>query len=79
MKPVAIFRNVAYEGAGFLAAFSQENGIPSLVFDTEDVASLPSSVLDFSGIVLMGGPMSVNDGRHCWPSLRKPWPPTCLY
>ncbi len=61
MKPVAIFRNVAHEGPGFLATFLHEANIPSVLFDTDDMAGLPSSALDFSGIVLMGGPMSVND------------------
>ncbi len=61
MKPVAIFRNVAHEGPGFLASFLDENGIPTTLFDTADLANLPGSVLDFSGMVLMGGPMSVND------------------
>ena len=51
MKPVAIFRNVAHEGPGFLATFLNENGIASVLFN----------IGDYSGLVLMGGPMSVND------------------
>jgi GMP synthase-like glutamine amidotransferase len=61
MKPVAIFRNVAHEGPGFLATFLNENGIASVLFDTSDMANLPANIADYSGLVLMGGPMSVND------------------
>ncbi len=61
MKPVAIFTHAAHEGPGFFATFLSEYSIPSVLFDTRNLASLPSSALDFSGIVLMGGPMSVND------------------
>jgi GMP synthase-like glutamine amidotransferase len=61
MKPVAIFRNVAHEGPGFLATFLNENGIASVLFDTSDMARLPTNIADYSGLVLMGGPMSVND------------------
>ena len=61
MKPVAIFRNVAHEGPGFLATFLNENGIASVLFDTSDMARLPTNIANYSGLVLMGGPMSVND------------------
>ncbi len=61
MKPVAIFTNVAHEGPGFLATFLNENAIASVLFDTSDMASLPTRIADYSGLVLMGGPMSVND------------------
>ena len=61
MKPVAIFRNVAHEGPGLFATFLHENGIASVLFDTSDMANLPANVDDYSGLVLMGGPMSVND------------------
>jgi GMP synthase-like glutamine amidotransferase len=61
MKPVAIFVNVAHEGPGFLATFFNENGLASALFDTSDMARLPTKLDDYSGLVLMGGPMSVND------------------
>jgi GMP synthase-like glutamine amidotransferase len=61
MKPVAIFTNVAHEGPGFLATFLNENAIASVLFDTSDMARLPTRIADYSGLVLMGGPMSVND------------------
>lgn len=61
MKPVAIFRNVAHEGPGYLAEFLTQQNIPWQVINTQEVDALPASILGYSGIVLMGGPMSVND------------------
>jgi GMP synthase-like glutamine amidotransferase len=61
MKPVVIFRHAATEGPGFLGAFLTEKHIPWRLVKIDEGEALPDSVLDFSGVVLMGGPMSVND------------------
>jgi len=61
MKPVIIFRFAASEGPGFLADFLQANAIPFALLSVDTGESLPSSILGYSGVVLMGGPMSVND------------------
>lgn len=60
-KPVAIFRHVAHEGPGALGEFLDRTGIPWLLIaiDREDL--LPASPTPYSGLVFMGGPMSVND------------------
>lgn len=61
MKPVVIFRHALAEGAGYLGAFLTEKNIPwqMVRIDQDDV--LPESMSAYSGMVLMGGPMSVND------------------
>ena len=61
MKPIIIFRNVAHEGPGYLGDFLTEQNILWQIVNTHDLESLPSSILSYSGVVLMGGPMSVND------------------
>lgn len=61
MKPVAIFRHVAHEGPGYLAEFLDTYQIPWQLIDSaaDNLALHPASV--YSGLVFMGGPMSVND------------------
>ncbi len=61
MKPIAIFRHAEPEGPGYLADFLDEQGVPwQLVrIDLGDV--VPSDASTYSGLVFMGGPMSVND------------------
>ncbi len=61
MKPIIIFRNVEHEGPGYLGEILTEKNIPWQIANTHDLESLPSSILSYSGVVLMGGPMSVND------------------
>lgn len=61
MKPVVIFRFAAGEGPGFFADFLSSHQIPYILVKIDEGESLPDSVLQFSGMVLMGGPMSVND------------------
>jgi len=61
MKPIAIFRHAATEGPGFFSAFLDERKIPwrLIAIDTGD--AVPPSASAYSGLVFMGGPMSVND------------------
>ncbi|HYN53904.1 MAG TPA: type 1 glutamine amidotransferase [Methylotenera sp.] len=61
MKPIIIFRNVAHEGPGYLGDFLTEQNIPWQIINTDEPEALPHSILGYSGVVLMGGPMSVND------------------
>ena len=70
MKPVAIFRHVAHEGPGYFAEFLAAHNIPSQIINscTDNLSSLRAS--DYSGLVFMGGPMSVNDDL--------PWIPPIL-
>jgi len=61
MRPVIIFRFLGREGPGYLGAFLDEQRIPWQLIRVDEGEPLPASVLGYSGMVLMGGPMSVND------------------
>lgn len=61
MKPIIIFRNVAHEGPGYVGEFLTAQQIPWQIINTDEIGTLPASILGYSGVVLMGGPMSVND------------------
>ncbi len=61
MKPVLIFRFLAHEGPGYLGDFLDANNIPWQLIKVDEGESSPPSILACSGMVLMGGPMSVND------------------
>ncbi|MCO6434038.1 type 1 glutamine amidotransferase [Nitrosomonas nitrosa] len=61
MKPVAIIRFFDIEGPGYFATFLDNNHIPWQLIRIDEGQALPSSIAPYSGLVLMGGPMSVND------------------
>jgi len=70
MQPVAIFRHSVTEGPGYFAIYLDELGIPWREIKIDQGELVPSEPQDFSGMVFMGGPMSVND--------RLPWIPAVL-
>lgn len=61
MKPILILRFAATEGPGYFSTFLDEQHLPFQLIKIDEGDDLPNSILDFSGLVLMGGPMSVND------------------
>lgn len=61
MKPIVILRHAATEGPGYLATFLNNKNIPWELVKVDEKQPLPATIKDFSGMVLMGGPMSVND------------------
>ena len=61
MKPIAIFRHTAIEGPGYLAVFLDERQIPWQLIAIDAGDAVPHSAEAYSGLVFMGGPMSVND------------------
>ena len=61
MKPVAILRHAHREGPGYLATFLDRHCIPWQLIPIDDGAPVPADAFSFSGLALMGGPMSVND------------------
>lgn len=61
LKPVIIFRHARTEGPGYLATFLDERQIPWQLIKVDEGQMLPASIKSYSGVVLMGGPMSVND------------------
>jgi GMP synthase-like glutamine amidotransferase len=70
MKPVAIFRHSSTEGPGYFATFLETNGVPWHLVKVDADDAVPSGLNEFSGLVFMGGPMSVNDDL--------PWIPKVL-
>lgn len=65
-----ISRHAATEGPGYFADFINRHGIRYDLVRIDAGESLPSSLADYAGFVLMGGPMSVNDPL--------PWIPQAL-
>jgi len=65
VKPVAIFRHAASEGPGYFATYLDRRSLPWRVVKVDERETVPGDPRDFSGLVFMGGPMSVND--------RLPW------
>ncbi len=61
MKPVAIFRHFRTEGPGYFATFLDSHSIPWRLVRIDEEEAVPAGIEDFSGLVFMGGPMSVND------------------
>jgi GMP synthase-like glutamine amidotransferase len=70
MKPVAIFRFSAEDGPGYFATFLDRHSIPWRLFKLDEGDIVPDDCDLFSGLVFMGGPMSVND--------ELPWIPLVL-
>lgn len=61
MKPIAIFRYTPSEGPGYFATFLESRSIPWTLIAIDRGEAVPVDVEAFSGLCLMGGPMSVND------------------
>lgn len=61
MRPVAIFQHAPDVGPGFFKTWLDAKGIPSQLVEPYRGDPVPASAAAFSGICLMGGPMSVND------------------
>ena len=61
MKPVAIFRFAPIEGPGYLAEFLDAHHIPWQMICIDAGEAVPHGASVYSGLVFMGGPMSVND------------------
>lgn len=67
---VLISRHVSGEGPGYLAQFLERERIPYRIVKVDAGESLPDRTDALSGLVFMGGPMSVNDPL--------PWIPQAL-
>jgi GMP synthase-like glutamine amidotransferase len=68
MKPVLIFRHIACEGPGYLGDYLTSRDIPIQTICLDQSDEVPEDPRASSGLVFMGGPMSVNDSL---PSLEK--------
>jgi len=61
MKPVVVVRHALTEGAGYLGDFLTEKQIPWQMIRIDQGDPLPADMAAYSGMALMGGPMSVTD------------------
>ena len=61
MKPIAIFRHAKTEGPGYFATFLDQHSIPCQLIAIDQGEAVPERADAYSGLCLMGGPMSVND------------------
>jgi GMP synthase-like glutamine amidotransferase len=60
MRPVAIFRFSATEGPGHFGEWLDAHRVPQRLIALDQGESVPAVPLAFSGIAMMGGPMSAN-------------------
>ena len=61
MRPLTIFRHINCEGPAYLAEVLERHAIPWRLIRVDKGESIPDTFDDCSGLVFMGGPMSVND------------------
>ena len=61
MKPVGIFRTARTEGPGYFATYLERRSIAWQLVPLDEGAPVPRDARNFSGLVFMGGAMSVND------------------
>ncbi|MHB8534420.1 MAG: type 1 glutamine amidotransferase [Sulfuricaulis sp.] len=61
MKEILITRHAAHEGPGYVADYLDRHRLPHRLIRVDRNDPIPSSIDGVSGLVLMGGPMSVND------------------
>ncbi len=61
MLPIAIFRHAPTEGPGYFATFLNRHALAWRLIGVDQGQPVPEDPAGFSGLVFMGGPMSVND------------------
>ena len=61
MQDLLVFRHAPHEGPGYLADYLDRHGLSHRLVRVDQDDPIPSSIDAISGVVLMGGPMSVND------------------
>jgi len=61
VKPVAIFRTSPTEGPGYFATYLERRSIAWQLVRIDAGEPVPRDARRYSGLVFMGGPMSVND------------------
>ena len=71
MKEILITRHEPHEGPGYLANYLDRHGLPHRLIRIDQDDPIPTSIDGHSGLVLMGGPMSVNDPLPWIPRLTK--------
>jgi len=61
MKPVGIFRTSTTEGPGYFATYLERRSIPWQLVALDQGEPVQRNARTYSGIAVMGGPMSAND------------------
>lgn len=61
MSEILIFRHAPHEGPGYFAEFAARHGLRTRLICIDQDDPVPESIAQASALVLMGGPMSVND------------------
>jgi GMP synthase-like glutamine amidotransferase len=61
MKPILIFRHITCEGPGYMGDYLISRDIPFQIICVDQGEEVPKDISNCSGLVFMGGPMSVND------------------
>jgi GMP synthase-like glutamine amidotransferase len=61
MPEILITRHAPHEGPGYLGDYLERRRLPYRLIRIDQDDSIPSSIDGVSGLVCMGGPMSVND------------------
>jgi GMP synthase-like glutamine amidotransferase len=69
MLPVAIVQHDAADGPSYFATWLSAQGLDFEVFPMFDAGVLPADLSAFSGLCLLGGPMSANDPLAYYPHL----------
>lgn len=64
MKPVTIIRHIACEGPGYLENSLKKYKIPIRMITVDAGDDIPAILDDSCGLIIMGGPMSVNDNNQ---------------
>jgi GMP synthase-like glutamine amidotransferase len=68
-KPIGIFQFALTEEPGFLAEYLSGRGLPWILYRLDLGQPVPDDAQSFSGIAMLGGPMSVNDDLPWIPPL----------
>ncbi|HKU47171.1 MAG TPA: type 1 glutamine amidotransferase [Burkholderiales bacterium] len=69
MKPVGIFRTARTEGPGYFATYLERRSIPWTLVALDEGQPVQRDPRAYSGLAVMGGPMSANDDLPWIPPL----------
>lgn len=61
MRPIAVIQNAHNDGPGHFGDFMAARRVPTRIFHAWIGEALPRTLDEFSGLCVLGGPMSVND------------------
>lgn len=71
MQEILVFRHAPHEGPGYLADYLDRRRLPHRLIRIDQDDPVPSSIDGVPAIVLMGGPMSVNDNLPWIPQVTR--------